>query len=307
MADTPPLAVIINRSGGTASKLGNKLEVRVREAFAAAGTPIDLQLVDGSDIAAAVERAAGEVVAVGGGDGTISCAAGVLSQQGRRLAVLPLGTLNHFAQAIGLDGTLEQAAKVASRGEERRIDLGLAGDRVFINNASLGLYPRMVRDRDRLPLPKWLATVPAAVRVLWRPGARKLRLAIDGTSRLVHTPLLFIGNNRYSLEAGQVGERASLEDGVLSLYAVSARSGPGLLLGALRILRGKADRREDFAALADASKVVVERRGRHPIALDGEVTRMAFPLTFAIRSRALAVMWPAIADSAASQQAPDPR
>jgi diacylglycerol kinase family enzyme len=307
MANSPPLTVIINRSGGTASRLGDKLEAQVREAFAAAGTPIDLHMVDGADIAAAVERAPGDIVAVGGGDGTVSCAAGVLAGQGRRLAVLPLGTLNHFAQAIGLDGTLEQAARVACGGEERRVDLGLAGERVFINNASLGLYPRMVRDRDSLPLPKWVATVPAALRVLWRPGARKLRVAIDGAARTVHTPLLFVGNNRYSLEAGQVGERESLEDGVLSLYAVKARSGPGLLLGALRILRGKADRREDFATLADAREVVVHRHGEHPIALDGEVTRMAFPLTFAIRPKALAVMWPAMADSAVSEQSPDPR
>lgn len=307
MASSPPLTVIVNRSGGTASRLGDKLEAQLRKAFAATGASIDLRLVDGADVVAAVEHAPGETVAVGGGDGTLSGAAGVLAGQRRRLAVLPLGTLNHFAKAIGLDGTLEQAAQVAVSGEPRCVDLGTAGDRVFINNASLGLYPRMVRERERLPLPKWLATVPAAVRVLWRPGSRKMPLTIDGTPRMVHTPLLFIGNNRYSLGAGQVGERESLEDGVLSLYAVTARSGPGLILEALRILRGKADRQQDFAALADGREVVVGRQGRHPVAMDGEVARMAFPLTFAIRPKALTVMWPSGAATLDAQPSPDPR
>ena len=307
MADTPPLTVIINSSGGTASKLGDKLKVQVQDAFTAAGVAIDLRLVEGSDIAAEVEQAPGKVVAVGGGDGTISCAAGILSKQGRTLAVLPLGTLNHFAQAIGLDGTLEQAAHVACCGEERRIDLGIAGDRAFINNASLGMYPRMVRERDRLPLPKWIATIPAAVRILWRPGARRLHLTIDGVVRRLHTPLLFIGNNRYSLKAGQVGERESLQDGVLSLYAVQARSALSLILEALRILRGKANDRQDFATLPDARELVVQRRGRHPVALDGEVTQMAFPLTFAIRAQALTVMWPSAARTPVPEPSPDPR
>lgn len=307
MASSSPLVVIINRSGGAAAKLGAKLETQVRQAFAGADTPIDLHLVPGSNVEVAVERAPGGTIVVGGGDGSISAAAGVLARQGRRLAVLPLGTLNHFAQAIGLDGTLEQAARVASFGDARCIDLGCAGERVFINNASLGIYPRMVRDRDSLPLPKWLATVPAAARVLWRPRSRKVALTIDGLNQTLRTPLLFIGNNRYSLGVGEVGKRESLEDGVLSLYAVTPRSGPGLVVEALRILRGKADRQQDFATLADASQVVVHRTGSHPVALDGEVVKLPFPLTFTIRPQALTVMWPSAAQSRPGDPSPDPR
>lgn len=307
MADTLPLAVIVNRSGGTASRLGDKLALQLHEAFRSAGIKIALQLVDGADVAAAVQQAPGDTVAVGGGDGTISAAAGILAGTGKRLAVLPLGTLNHFAQAIGLDGSLEQAAKVAADGEARCTDLGLAGDRIFINNASFGIYPRMVRDRDRLPLPKWLATVPAAARVLWRPGSRKVPITIDGMTQVIHTPLLFIGNNRYALGAGVVGQRESLEDGVLSLYAVTPRSGFGLIAEALRIVRGKVDREQDFAALSDAREVVISRSGRHPVALDGEVARLAFPLTLSIQPKALWVMRPADREGDTVPQSPDPR
>jgi diacylglycerol kinase family enzyme len=307
MANSLPLSVVVNRSGGAASRLGDKLSAQLQDAFRTAGTKIALQLVDGADVAATVQQAPGDIVAVGGGDGTISAAAGVLAGTGKRLAVLPLGTLNHFAQAIGLDGTLKQAASVAAHGEPRCTDLGLAGDRVFINNASFGIYPRMVRDRDRLPLPKWLATVPAAARVLWRPGARKVPITVDGMTQVIHTPLLFIGNNRYLLGAGAVGQRESLEDGVLSLYAVTPRGGFGLIAEALRIVRGKADHEQDFAALADAREVVISRTGRHPVALDGEVVRLTFPLKLSIQPKALWVMRPTVPDDETTPQSPDPR
>jgi len=287
-----PLPVIVNRDGGTAARQGGKLEANLREAFAAAKQPIDLQLVTGSEIARAVTSAPGRLVAVGGGDGTIACAADVLAHQHRRLAVLPLGTLNHFARAIGLSGDLTEAAQAAAHGVARRVDLGRVGNKVFINNASLGLYARMVVERERNPLPKWLATIPAALAVLARPGARRLALQVDGETMCVKTPLLFIGNNRYSLESGMIGQRASLSEGVLSAYAVAQRGGFGLLAAAARILAGKVNFAADFAATAEAGEIVIQRSGRHHLALDGEVVELEFPLTFSAWPGALQVMMP---------------
>lgn len=209
--------------------------------------------------------------------------------------MLPLGTLNHFARDIGLDGTLEQAAQVAAHGQSATVDVGYAGERLFLNNASLGLYARMVEDRERRRLPKWLATFPAALGVLVRPGSRRIDLDIDGTRCRVKTPLLFIGNNLYSLEKGRIGQRANLQDGELSNFAVAQRGGPGLLLAAWRIMRGKVDRRADFAAIESAREVTAYRHGSHHLALDGEVTELEFPLTFRIDPGGLKVMLPAIA------------
>lgn len=287
------IPVVINRHGGAAKRIGDQLEQKVRQAFAEAGAEIDLHLTDGEDLDRILSRIPGALVVVGGGDGTLSTAARVLLRGRRRLAVLPLGTRNHFAAALGLDGTLEQAAKVAVAGQVQSIDLGMAGGRVFLNNASLGAYARMVRRRDAHSLPKWLATIPASLAVLLRPGAQRMRVDIDGETHSIRTPLLFIGNNRYSLDAGSLGERTSLSDSTLSLYAVADRSRAGLLLAAWRILRGKADPQSDFSTVTECTEVTAWRRGRHHIALDGEVVEMRFPLRFGIMPRAFEVMMPA--------------
>ena len=289
------IAVIVNRSGGTASLLGDKLEATVREAFA--GQDIDLQLIEGKEIAAAVKSATGRpVVAIGGGDGTQGTAAAAFVGTETAQIVLPLGTRNHLAKQLGMPADLADAAKVARDGKPQAIDLAKAsdsaGERVFVNNASIGLYTKLVRERDKRWGPKWLGTIPATWIVLRTLRAKALHLTIDGKRQCVVTPLLFIGNNRYSLDAGSVGERVSLSDGVLSLFVV-ARQSPLALIGfALRSLLGRADEERDFCALEDAKEVVVEGRGAIDVAFDGEVERMALPLTFAIMPGALKVLVP---------------
>ena len=292
---TGRIAVIVNKSGGTASSLGDKLEATVREAFA--GQEIDLHLVEGNDIAEAVKSVAGRaVVAIGGGDGTQGTAAATFANSATAQIVLPLGTRNHLAKHLGMPTDLAEAAKVAGEGKFENIDLAKAQDtsreRVFVNNASIGLYTKLVRERDKRWGPKWLGTIPATWIVLRTLRARSLHLTIDGKAKRVTTPLLFIGNNHYSLDAGSVGRRESLSDGVLSLFVV-ARQNPLALIGfALRALLGRADGTRDFCALAEAKEVVVEGRGEIDVAFDGEVERMTLPLTFAIMPGALRVLVP---------------
>ena len=291
-----PLPVIVNRSGGMASTLGDKLEATLREAFA--GHSIELRLVEGADLAETVARYAGRpVVAIGGGDGTQGAAAATLAGTGTAQLILPLGTRNHLARQLGIPLELGDAAKLAGTGRRKSIDLARAGPektgRVFVNNASIGVYTRLVRERDKRWGPKWLGTIPAAWVVLRTMRAKPLQLAIDGMPSPVVTPLLFVGNNRYSLEAGRLGERESLSDGVLSVLAV-ARHGPLALLGfALRALVGRADPQRDFCELADAREATLAGDGTIEVAFDGEVERMALPLTFSIMPGALEVLVPA--------------
>ncbi len=273
--------------------LAERLEAELREAFAAAGVEIDLTLAEGAEIGTALERVAGaSVVAVGGGDGTVGQAVGVLAANGSALGVLPLGTRNHLARQLSLPLDLEGAAKVIAAGKRERVDYARIGQRSWINNASVGLYARMVTARDAAGGPKWLATIPAAWSVLRHLEQRRLTLVLDGATQRVKTPLLFVGNNRYSLDGGRIGERESLSDGTLAVYALAPKSAGQLVGFALRTLLGRADPARDFVALAEAGSLTIEGVGEIRVALDGEVEKLPLPLEFAIMPGALEVIVP---------------
>lgn len=291
---TKAIPVFVNRNGGTAAARGDGLREELTAAFAAVGLTIDLQLLDGARIGDAVRDAKAETVVVGGGDGTLGSAATILAdREGAALGILPLGTRNHLARALGIPMDLEGAVAAIAAARRRRIDLGAVNGRVFVNNASIGFYPDLVVARDDLPLPKWLAALPATVGALKRMRHHRLRLRLAHHEQAVVTPMLFVGNNRYDLAAGRLGQRASLEDGLLSVYAVASRQRLALIGFALRTLVGRADPDRDFAVLGDAPAFSVEGGSRAVrIALDGEVTRLALPLEFAIRPRALTVIAP---------------
>jgi diacylglycerol kinase family enzyme len=287
------LPVLINRSGGAAAALGESLREVVEEAFADAGQGIALELVDGAEIAAAVKAHFGAPrIVVGGGDGTLGCAAALLANSPTALAILPLGTRNHLARQLGIPLALGEATRVAAHGQRRRIDLGAAGERIFVNNASFGIYTRFVRQRNRQGGPKWLGSIPAAWHVLRHMRAQHFPLRIDGAASAIETPLLFIGNNEYSIEPGRIGERETLTDGQLSVFAVAMRR-PFQLLGfAARALVGLARPERDFAEFASAGEVVIEGEGWIEGAFDGELEWLPLPLTLRSLPSALGVVTP---------------
>jgi diacylglycerol kinase family enzyme len=297
--DGAPLPVVINRSGGTAAAMGDSLAGAVRDAFAAAGCRIDLHLVSGDEVEGMIRRLApAPVIVIGGGDGTVGSAAQArIESAGGALGILPLGTRNHLARELGIPADLAGAAAAIAGGVVRHIDLAMVNGRGFVNNASVGLYPLMVRWRDarrkRDGLPKWLATFPATWATLRRLPHHRLRISGGDMAEAVVTPLLFVGNNRYTLERGRVGKRVALDDGLLSVFAVSPRSRTGLVWLALRTLLGFADPEEDFAAVGDSAGFTVRSPSATiDVALDGEVSRMPTPLVFSLRARALAVIVP---------------
>ena len=114
---------------------------------------------------AAEARAAGGVVVAGGGDGTIAAVAAALVDTDVTLGVLPLGTLNHFAKDLGIPLDLEAAVRTLFAGNVARVDVGEVNGRIFLNNSSIGFYPQIVRERERLQrhgTGKWVAVARAA-------------------------------------------------------------------------------------------------------------------------------------------------
>jgi len=292
------LHVIVNRNGGAAAKMGDVVAGTLEKAFAQAGATVRVAALDGKQIPEAIKAVArsGRVI-VAGGDGTAAGAAQILAGSDTELGLLPLGTLNHLARDIGIPVDLGEAAEVAANGQPVAIDVGEVNGQVFVNNASIGLYPLMVRKREGLRRakgwPKWLSTLPAAFAALERLPHHRLRLDWGRGERAIVTPLLFVGNNVYSLDRGEVGKRNTLTDGKLSLYAVARRRRAALIWFAMRALVGRAERSLDFETLGECETLTVSSSsGSIEIALDGELRRMDSPLEFRIRPGALTVIAP---------------
>ena len=174
MAKARKVLVCINRSSGSVSR---KEDVRaaVGDAFAGTGIVPDVQLCDGAAIAEHARHAAADgvdMIIVGGGDGSISAAAGELADSSTALGILPLGTLNHFARDLGIPFDLAEAAQIIATGQRRKVDLAQVNGRTFINNSAIGLYPLVVIDREtqqkRLGRSKRLAMLVASARTLAR-------------------------------------------------------------------------------------------------------------------------------------------
>jgi diacylglycerol kinase family enzyme len=300
MTRSNSVPIIINQQGGTASRAGDALKAELTELFAAHGVVTDIQMVDGQDMFSTVERFLDRpLIVVGGGDGTLGSAAAMIFRAGNDtiLGILPLGTRNHLARDLGIPPALKDAVKLIVEGHLRRIDLARVGDVIFVNNASIGLYPQMVRVRDlmrnRFGLPKWLAMFVASGQVFARLHSHRLDVKIGEQWSRVRSPLMFIGNNRYALDAGNLGQRARLDEGKLSVFVIATRSRAGALAAALRMMVGRADPERDFVESGFCGKVGVESsRAVMTVALDGEVLRLKSPLIFEILPGVLSVIAP---------------
>src|SRR5215469_2096888 len=155
---TAPVPVLVNLEAGYVLHHGAEATLRhLAAAFAAAGIGARLQPLDGKALAAGVRLVAAPdasgakpaLVIVVGGDGTIGGAAQELADSGIALGIVPLGTFNHLARDLRLPLDIDGAIGVIAGGRVAAIDLGEVNGRIFVNNSSIGLYPEMVRDRER--------------------------------------------------------------------------------------------------------------------------------------------------------------
>ncbi|MDN4052234.1 diacylglycerol kinase family lipid kinase [Massilia sp. YIM B02763] len=294
-----PVLVVVN--GGAGNGHDEEAAGRMRAALRDAGLDAELVLAgSGDEMIAAARRAVdggARLVAAGGGDGTMNAVASVLAGTGVVFGVLPMGTLNHFAKDLGIPLDLDEAIRNLARGRPKRVDVGEVNGRVFLNNSSLGLYPDIVRDRERqqrrLGRGKWPAALWATLAALRRYPFLSMRLHVGPEELARRTPFVFIGNNRYTMEGLAIGERERIDDGLLSLYVAQSPTRLGLLRFAFDALRGRLGDRDDFDVLHAPALDIVTHRKRLRVATDGEVTVMKPPLRYRVRPGALTVMVPA--------------
>jgi diacylglycerol kinase family enzyme len=295
-----PLPVILNKSSGSAAD--QEVEDLLRHAFREhAGVEVDLQRGrDGADVLRLAREAVsgpGEVVVVGGGDGTVGSVASILAGSEKVMGILPLGTLNHFAKDLEIPLDVEEAVRNVVEGRVVQVDLGEVNGKVFVNNSSLGLYPSIVRHRNEqqrlLERGKWPAFFWATLHALHRHrSSLDLTLSVDGRELRRRTPFVFVGNNVYAMEGFDIGKRRHLDRGELSLYLAPDARPIDLVFLALRAFFGRLRDADDFETLRTTEVRIDTRTGRSRVATDGEIFMIDTPLHYRVRPKAFRVVVP---------------
>lgn len=290
-----PITVLMNpRAGKQGATSARQLTAALREA----GCDADVTVTDGPAIAAAAADAArcgSHVIVAAGGDGSVSAAASAIAGTGCALGVIPLGTLNHFAKDVGIPLDIAKAAQAIAAGRTIAVDAGEINGRLFVNNASVGMYASLVSERaamQRIGRRKWIAHGIAAMRVWGRYRRLRVAIAVDGTQRTARTPFVFIGNNEYQLSGFELGGRKALADGRLHVCMAPGTSRGGIARLILEAIFGdvcRLDGFESFTAPAVALDVALPRL---QASVDGEVVTLDTPLRCRIRPRALRVVVP---------------
>jgi diacylglycerol kinase family enzyme len=289
--------VIINARSGTPGK--EAAAAQIAEYLSSRGMDARVELVRAPhDLPAAVARAqAGDadVVVAGGGDGTVAAVAGAVLDSEKVLGVLPLGTFNYFARRIGvpldLGGALDVIAAAAAR---TTMSVGEVNGRVFLNNASIGLYPAVLKQREttyrRIGRSQAAAYVSVALVLVQPPGLLDLHLTADGQPIVRRTPLLFVGVNPHQMATFGIGGDNCVDEGRLALYITRPMTVGRLwrlaVRGFVRGLHGAGE----LEVLCARELQVTLRRKRVRVAMDGEIARLHSPLRYRLRVNALHVL-----------------
>lgn len=287
------VAIIRNSKSGTAPE-ADALEQQLRSS----GTTAEIFNAPlGNAFAPWVDRLAHDfdVLVAAGGDGTVSTVAGAVARSGKILGVIPTGTLNHFARDTGIPTDIDRAVAVISRGHERTIDVGTVNGNIFLNNVSLGNYPRMVRERsdlERKGIPDRLAGLLASARTWWDLRNLHAALRLDDRELTRRSPFIVVANGSYVLSGFAISRREDINDGQLSIYIAPATGRLGALALPIRALFGTLERHDEFESLCASTVTASFGRARIAAGIDGEVRELDAPLEFAIRRRALRVLVP---------------
>ena len=307
-APGPPLVVVFNVGAGHGQ--ADEVRATLQAGCAEAGRTLHLLEVQDPRQLGAIARQAvaqaqqcGGIVVAAGGDGTINTVAQAALGSGCAFGVLPQGTFNYFSRTHGIPSETAEALQVLLAGHSQPVQVGLVGERVFLVNASLGLYPQLLEERE-----DWkrqfgrsrLVAFGAGLATLLR-GHRSLRLRVEsqGQERELRTPTLFVGNNALQLQQLGLPEADAVNAGCLAAIALRP---VGLLkmLGLLwRGAFGRLGEADELIHVATRQLTVRPSRRlgtfgsrRIKVATDGEVTWMRLPLSFRVAPQTLDLLRP---------------
>ncbi|MFA5677364.1 MAG: diacylglycerol kinase family protein [Pseudomonas sp.] len=301
-----PLFMVMNSSSGKHD--ATSIQDAIRSACSAAGRQCELIVVDqGAGLQQAAEKAvnqaqkqSGIVVAVGG-DGTLNAVCQSVVGQGVPFGVLPLGTFNYFGRAHGISQDTGQAMRDLLDARLEQVSLGRVNDRYFLVNASLGLYPRLLEEREqykqRYGRSRWVALYAALVTLAKAHRQLDIQLDYAGKHQQLRTPTVVVCNNPLQLEQIGIDPELPEEDDHLIALASRPVGSVALYLLLLQGLLSRMGEAENVISIGFENMTVrVGSRARTvKVAVDGEILRLRSPLKFSIAPGVLPLLIPRFA------------
>lgn len=312
---TSPFYIVLNAGSGSSET--DERRTVIEDVLTQAGRQFRLTLVDDpaqlADIAARVAtdaRAAGAILVAAGGDGTINTVAREAVDKGCLFGVLPQGTFNYFGRTHHIPEDLGDAVRALLDAQVQPVQVGMVNDRIFLVNASIGLYPRMLEEREidkkHFGRSRFVAFLSGLKTFFSSHRRLQITLELDGKEHALRTSTLFVGNNRLQME--QVGIEPltdAVEDGKLAAIAPKSVGRLGMLGLIVRAMMGRLGQADNLVSFSFRRMTVKPRKfygkRRVKVATDGEVTQMETPLEFRVLEGRLLLLKPAAFTSEAGR------
>ncbi|MDO5758565.1 MAG: diacylglycerol kinase family protein [Rhodobacterales bacterium] len=293
----PRICVVLN--GGSGKRDGSASD-SIRASMTDCGFDFDLRVIrHGPDIAPAARRALEDkfdIIVAAGGDGTIAAVASAMQGRSTALGIIPLGTFNYFARSLDIPTEIPEAVRLLSDGVRRPVRIARINDRMFLNNASLGAYPAILKTREDT-YRRWGRSRVAAywsVLVTLTRLRRPLRLKITVGDQTVRcrTPLAFAVNNSFQLEQMGLEGHEKIAVGQIALFIAPDSGRWGMLRNALSLAMGKAQEKVNFDLISGRAIRIEAGSQARDVACDGERSHMRPPYDLRVIEGALSVIVP---------------
>ena len=236
------------------------------------------------------------VVVAAGGDGTLNAVAKRLMHTNIPMGVIPLGTFNYVARVLDIPIDVFSAADVIATGKFREVHVATINDQIYLNNASLGLYPLFIKKRElynqhfgRFPLNAYTSGLDVLLR---EHKSLKLSINVDGQKYPVVTPLIFFGNNQLQLCDMKLRIAECAANGKLAGVVVAKSDRFSLLKMLLKLIQGKIEQTPDVYTFCAENITVGCKKDKVTVAIDGELMELETPLNFSVQKSSLKVMVP---------------
>ncbi|MEO8683263.1 MAG: diacylglycerol kinase family protein [Devosia sp.] len=294
---------VLNRDGGTLRTMDiDAFCAQAKAIFERHGHELDCRVVAGKRVEAALRAAARlegiDAVLAGGGDGTISAAAGVAFASGIPLGVLPAGTMNLFAQALGMPLTLTEALEAIAGGELGAVDIATANDRPFVHQFGVGVHARLVRIRESMRygsrVGKMLASLRAIAAAAVNPPEFTAEIRSENGVETRRVAGIAVSNN--PLGSGRIPFAERLDGAVLGVYVASPLSTWALVKLASAVFRGtwRASPMVSEEEVAEVTLHFPQRKRGAQAVIDGELIRLDRVVTLKVHPQGLKVVLPKV-------------